>query len=147
MLFKSINFTFTVVVFHLKMEQQQQNMITVFHLRKCSVNFAVYKMRKAILVSLRTNQYFSRRLKPINCIVWGTENILLYSLFISSDGDRSYEHYLSDSISGNLGGNSFSGFFPKLDCPFLNNMPLKEVSFIFLFIEVSCGSPEQLWGA
>lgn len=91
MLFRSINFTFTVVFFHLKMEQQQQNMITVFHLIKCSVNFAVYKMRKDILVSLHTNQYFGRRLKPINCIVWGTENILLYSLFISSDSYRSYD--------------------------------------------------------
>ena len=63
-------------------------MITVFHLIKCSVNFIVYDMREDVLVSLHTNQYLSRRLKPVNYIVWGTENIFLYSLLLSSDSYR-----------------------------------------------------------
>lgn len=122
--------------FHLR--KQQQNMITVFCMLKCSVNFIVYDMGEDILVSLQTNQYQSRRLKLMNYTALGTENVSVYPLFFSSDSYRRCGVTFLIVSQGTLEATHFQVSFPKLDCPFLNNMSLKEAPFIFLFIEVSC---------
>lgn len=112
-------------------------MITVFHLIKCSVNFIVYDMGEDI-VSVHTNQHLSRRLKPMNYIALGRENILLYPLFFSSDSYRRCDITFLIVSQGTLEATHVQDSFPKSDCPFLNNIPLKEAPFIFLFIGVSC---------
>lgn len=80
----------------------------------------------------------------MNHILLGTENIFLYCLFFSSDSYRRCDITFLIVPWGSLEASHFQVSFPKLDCSFLNNMPLKEAPFIFLFIEVNCVSLEQL---
>lgn len=89
-------------------------MITVFHMIKCSVNIIVYD----VLVSSHTNQYLSRRLKPMNYIVLGTENILLYSLFFSSDSSRRCDITFLIVSQGTLEATHFQAYSQNWTAPF-----------------------------
>lgn len=69
---------------------------------------------EGILVSLHTKWYFSRRLQPVNCIVWSTGNILLYSLFFVNDSYRRCDITFLIVSQGTVEASHFQVYFQKL---------------------------------